>query len=196
MIYSTSRPTLLITQSNSDLKQSRYWLALKICYAQTHKPFHYYIDQDRISVIEFGKKLKIPDHLPFVSVISGTLTGQVIKNLNKLSDKEDLNKRKIEELEKAKIEAQEELKLATKKQKDAEDEKVTVIKIFECMRQLIDGGSVNIPVFENKNNSNEGAVKKYSCTQCGYQGENDVSLNQHKKDKHLQDLLVNYPCEC
>ena len=127
MIYSTSRPTLLFTQSNSDLKQSRYWLALKICYAQTHKPFHYYIDQDRISVIEFGKKLKIPDHLPFVSVISGTLTSQVIKNLNKLSDKEDLNKRKIEELEKAKIEAQEELKLATKKQKDAEDEKVKVI---------------------------------------------------------------------
>ena len=108
---------------------------------------------------------------------------------------EDMNMKKITELEKARIEAQEELKLATKKQKDAEDEKVTVVKIFECMRQLIDGGSVNIPVFQNKSNFNSGAIKKFSCTECGYQGQNESNLNQHKKDKHLQDLLVNYPCE-
>ena len=28
-----------------------------------------------------------------------------------------------------------------------------------------------------------------------YEGINMVRLNQHKKDKHLQDLIVNFPCE-
>ena len=56
-------------------------------------------------------------------------------NLEKEKKKqEDHHKKSIAELEKARINAEEELKLATKKQKDAEDEKDTIVKIFGCVK--------------------------------------------------------------
>ena len=124
-------------------------------------------------------------------------------NLEKEKKKqEDVHKKRVNELEKAKIDAEEELKLATMKQKDAEDEKDTIVKIFGCMKQLIDRNPIDIPKFtpsdknnQESNDSSTGAVKKFSCSECDYQGENLPRLNQHKKDKHLVDLTVNYPCE-
>ena len=129
------------------------------------------------------------------------------------------NKNKIEEnhgnifsdLQKAKINAVQELRIAIEKQKEAIDEKNTVLKIFDCMKQLFDKKVPDVPKFNdvvddrslddsvshNKGESSNisesdslGAIKKYSCNECDYEGINELRLNQHKKDKHLINLTV------
>ena len=137
--------------------------------------------------------------------INVTRLRKTYQNLEKQKLKqEDTHKKQVAELEKSRRDAQEDLKIAIKKQKDCEDEKNTIVQIFGCMKQLLDKNPVISSEFPTAasnsetlvaQNVNNGAIKKFTCTDCYYQGENSDSLNQHKRDKHLIDLTVNYPCD-
>ena len=129
---------------------------------------------------------------------------------NAVKDKQKLEEshsKSITELEKARKIAEEELRITTKKQKDALDEKNTLLKILDCMTKLYKKQGIDLPKINDIGVDNHeadnpkeiqrnlGAVKKFSCSQCTYQGDNMMRLKQHKQDKHLLNVNVNYPCD-
>ena len=104
---------------------------------------------------------------------------------------DELNQKSLSEALKAKSIAEEELRISMCKQKELNDEKNTLLKIFDCMKQIFDDPSEKLNLPNNK----LGAIRKFSCAECTFVGSNIEELDKHKKDKHLRNLVVNYPCE-
>ena len=161
------------------------------------------VDKLKVELIEV--KLQLDDATKSATVSSEDINITRFRKAyadleNEKKKQNKTHKKLVTDLEKSKKAAEEELQIALKKQKDSEDEKGTVVKIFECMRQLLDRNQGNIPLFPmahanqeeinskdkaTKDSEDIGTKKKYSCDECDYQGNNSVRLNQHKKDKHL-----------
>ena len=136
------------------------------------------------------------DHLKEIDELKSIQTGNTDLNLKRLKkmyadmkkDKlkvEETLKKDLDVLKKQKAALEEEIITGSKESKNKDEERMTILKIFEGMQELM--GKMN-----NQTLNTNTPVSEFVCDSCDYKTNNSAQLKQHKDDQHGRTVL--YAC--
>ena len=98
---------------------------------------------------------------------------------------EETLKKDLDVLKKQKAALEEEIITGSKESKNKDEERMTILKIFEGMQELM--GKMN-----NQTLNTNTPVIEFVCDSCDYKTNNSAQLKQHKDDQHGRAVL--YAC--
>ena len=102
---------------------------------------------------------------------------------------EENYKRETEDLKKQKALAQTELLIACKENRNKDEERMTILRIFDGMQEVL--GKMNSMTM---NASTADRAVEYNCDKCTYKSTDNDRLKNHKSEQHRETTVNYYAC--
>ena len=136
------------------------------------------------------------EHLKDINDLKSVQTDNVDLNMKRLkkmyadlkkekTKAEDVHKKENDQLKKQKSDLESQIFIASKENKDKDDERKTILKIFDGMNEML--ARMNLPNMISRDESSNSTTTNFPCDKCDSNFSDSVSLKKHKDEKHMDN---------